>query len=247
MTEPRPRVVVTRGADKETDLVAQLVAAGFDVTAVPLIAAQPLVGAEEVASAVRAVSGGWVVVSSAFAAQMVVDTLDRPVSVRFAAVGAATAAVLEGAGLGEILRGDAAEVADADALAAALGDGVAGLPVLVMAAEGGRRVLAPALRRVGAEVTELLAYRSVVPASAPAALAAALDPLPDALVFASGSAARHAAAIVDPARTPARLVLCIGPHTAAAARQAGWRGVEVAALQSDEGLVAALTSRLLGG
>lgn len=245
MSTDRPRVVVTRARDAATALAGRLEAAGFAATVVPLIETEPLVSPADVAAALGATAGGWVVLTSAVAARLVVAAPGQLPPLSFAAVGGATAAVLRSGLPGtEVVVSDGP--ADAAGLARTIAGRVADRPVLVLAAEEGRRILAPALRAAGGDVTELVAYRTVLPSGAPAAFRAALTPLPDVLLLASGSAARHAARIVAPAEVPVPLVLCIGPQTAAAAREAGWANVEVSAEATDDGVIAALRSRCLG-
>jgi len=155
---------------------------------------------------------------------------------RLAAVGPATARALESRGL------SAAFIPDeyvAEALAAGLDD-VAGRRVLLPHAELAREALADDLRRRGAIVDEIAVYRTLPAAPDPAGLAE-LKRGVDAITFTSASAARNFARLLaGEAPSGAAIMACIGPVTAAAAREAGLPVTVVAAEYTLDGLVAAL-------
>ncbi len=116
--------------------------------------------------------------------------------------------------------------------------------MLVIAAGGGRDVVAPALTAAGAEVEVLEAYRTVMPDGAAEQLRAAFaGTVVDAITFTSGSTVRHCAmALPQPPHGCA--AACIGPVTARAAEAAGWSTVVTATEHTSAGLVAALVARL---
>jgi uroporphyrinogen-III synthase len=129
----------------------------------------------------------------------------------------------------------------AESLAEALGD-VSGRRVLWPRAADARDVLADRLRARGAEVRDVVVYRTVhapLPADAVARVRSA-----HAVTFASPSAVRSFVASLGtaPLGTPADAVrvACIGPVTEAAARALGVRVDAVASPYTDAGLVAAL-------
>ncbi len=106
---------------------------------------------------------------------------------------------------------------------------VDGSNVLVIAAAGGRDVVAPLLRRAGARVEVIAAYRSVLPSGAADRLRSALaQARPDAVTFTSGSTVANFTRALDGLALPACPAVCIGPVTADAARAAGWATVVTA-------------------
>jgi uroporphyrinogen-III synthase len=162
------RVIVTRPAGQDEELVARIDALGHEVVRCPLIAIEPL-GDEPVD-----VEGyDWVVVTSANGAR---ELRRRMVGspARLAAIGAATARALGGADL-------VPRVSTQEGLLAEL-PRPAGR-VLFAGAEGARRLLADEL---GADVVVLYRTRALTPDEVPEA---------DLVVLASASAARAAAAI----------------------------------------------------
>jgi uroporphyrinogen-III synthase len=256
MSRDRPlegrRVVVTRGVDKSDRLPAFLEAAGAIVVKVPLIRPVELASGAGIRAAVAHLQDGgesgarWLVLTSETAVALVMAAVGAAdlAGVAIAVVGPATASALRGHGV------DATVVApgqEADSLAAELARvGVDGASVLVIAAAGGRQVVAPALAAGGARVEVLEAYRSVMPEGAAERLRAVFTGAPvDAITFTSGSTVRHCAVAlpVPPARCTA---VCIGPVTARAAREAGWESIVTANDHTAAGMVAALVGRLTG-
>jgi uroporphyrinogen-III synthase len=242
------RIVVTRGADKQDRLPALLEAEGATVVAVPLIAAEALAAAAELGPAVLRLGSGqaaWVVVTSEVAVRMLVERVDGIAlsGLRIAAVGPATAEALRGSGFAADLVAPGQE---AGSLAAELAMSVApGQRVLVVAAEGGRDLIAPALRDAGAIVERIVAYRSVLPTGAADRLQAAFaEAIPDAIVFTSGSTVRHAATALGGRAREGCLAVCIGAPTAEVARQDGWAEVLTASEHSAAGLARAVIERL---
>jgi uroporphyrinogen-III synthase len=253
MTPGRPlsgrRVIVTRGAEKADVLATLLTGAGATVVAVPMITSERLPGADGLGAAVarlrRGAGAAWVALTSEVAVDLLAaEAGDHGLAgVGVAVVGPATAAAALRHGLA------AAVVAPgrvAESLAAELSRRVGrGDRVLIVAAAGGRDVIAPALREVGAEVEVVVAYDSVVPDGAASGIVAALAAGPvDAITFTSGSTVRHFAQALGGAPPPACLAACIGPVTARAARQAGWSTVITAAEHTGAGLADALIERL---
>jgi uroporphyrinogen-III synthase len=258
MTAGRPlagrRVVVTRGLDKADRLPALLEAAGATVVRVPLITTVALVDGAEIGAALERLRQGsgpvdrrrWLVLTSETAVSMVADAVGAPglAGLALAVVGPATAAALRARGAQPELVATGQEAAS---LAAELvARGVGGAAVLVMAAAGGRDVVAPVLTRAGARVEVVEAYRTVMPDGAADQLRAEFARAPvDAVAFTSGSTVRHfATAIVQP--PPRCTAVCIGPVTGRAARDAGWERVITAADHTADGLVTAMIEHLSG-
>ncbi len=246
------RVIVTRGEEKTDRLPALLEEAGASVSRVPLIRTELLVGEADIREAVarlRSDDGpsppaAWLVLTSENAATLVAAAAGTAslTGVSVAVVGPATAAAVRALGIEVELEAPAQE---AESLASELvRHGVSGSRVLVIAAGGGRNVVAPVLARAGAQVEVIEGYRSVMPAGAAERLREELSRGPVAAIsFTSGSTVRNAAdALPEP---PQQCVAaCIGPITAEAARDAGWAQIVVASEHTAAGLVAALIGRL---
>ena len=166
------RIVVTRPAGREHELVERLRRAGHEVVHVPLIAIEPL-GDEPID-----VTGyDWVVLTSAVGAHELRRRM-RGTPARVAAIGHATVAAFGGADV-------IAETSTQEGLLAALPSRVG--RVLFAGAEAARRLLPETL---DAEVVVLYRTIELEPASWPEC---------DLVVLASPSAARAYAAVRDAA------------------------------------------------
>ncbi len=233
-------VAITRPEPGE--LGAQLAALGAKVIHVPLIATleAPDGGAGLAAALARLAQFDWLIVTSANGARAVGAAAGEVPAVRLAAVGPATAAVLaESAGRPVDL---VPVVARAEGLLQELPQGPA--RVLLAQADQARPVLAAGLVAAGHDVEVVVAYRTVErpPSDAETVELAAAD----AVVLASGSAARtYAAAVGTRAGTAPQVVVCIGPVTAEAARAAGVEVDHVADHPDPTTLTTLLTTALV--
>jgi uroporphyrinogen-III synthase len=124
----------------------------------------------------------------------------------------------------------------AEGLIAGLGD-VQGKRILLPRAKIARRMLAEDLRNRGAVVDDIPAYHTLPVEGARPDLAGV-----DAVTFTSSSTVRHFAQ-GGPVPEGARVV-CIGPQTAATARDLGLTVTEVAGDYTEDGLIAALVAAL---
>lgn len=231
------RVLVTTAAEEADELIEALLRVALTPVLVPTVAIEPQRPRGTLDAAARHLHRyAWAIVTSAIsaralvaAAERVAGRLDAP---RWAAIGGPTQQILEEEGI-EI---DYQPVwPDAVRTAAELllrpGD-----RVLVVRGDLTDLQLPIALRARGAEVDDVLAYRSFeAPNSSRALLRAALGQGPiDAVVFTSGSCVRglaalaKAEALTEIASIPA---VCIGPEaeTAAEARRRGFTVVAEAA------------------
>jgi uroporphyrinogen-III synthase/uroporphyrinogen III methyltransferase/synthase len=216
---PAPRIAVTRDEDAAGPLSRALLERGLMPVSCPVVrGAEP----EDLGPFERAALAldefDWLVVASrrAVAALVAVRrSMPWPAGLRTAGVGSVTAEALRAAGAAAPLTAPAAGAA---ALAAALreADDWRGRRVLLpRAAEGGRE-LADSLRAAGAEVTEVIAYRTL-PRPAQEIARDWSAARPDAVVLASPSAVRALVAGVGAAALRAlRAVIAIGPTTSAA-------------------------------
>jgi uroporphyrinogen-III synthase len=225
------RIVVTRAERQSGGLQERLEQQGAEVLLVPTIETAPLESYAPLDNALqRASDFRWLVVTSANAVRVIGERLtalgltSRSLRhLRCAAVGQATADVLHELGLAVDV---VPERAVGEALAEALSDRVRGQRVLLVRAAVARDVVPDALQAAGAAVTVVDAYRTVIPADAVERARAvfAAEPLPDAVVFTSGSTVVHLLDVLREAGLsfPAQAAcVSIGPVTSAALRDAG--------------------------
>jgi hydroxymethylbilane synthase len=239
----RPRVIVTRAREQAGELAHELEDAGLEPILVPTIAVEvEAPGGELDRCAGRLDTYGWVVVTSANGARAIlaaVHASTSPEAPRWAAIGPATARVLQSLGVDIAFQ---PHLASASSLAAELpirpGD-----RVLVVRGDLADDELATTLRTRGAEVDDIIAYRThEAPDESRILLRRALTDCPiAAVVFTSGSTVRGlmslaGAASVDVTSIPA---VCIGPEAADQARVAGFRLIVVSPSPDAAGLAAA--------
>jgi uroporphyrinogen III methyltransferase/synthase len=230
------RILVTRPREHAADLVELLEAMGADAIEVPMIRIVPPEDygpLDEVC--VRASEFDWIVFASANAVEAFVQRLlagpqdlRALKGVKLCVVGPATGDRLARHGLKVDLT--PAEYR-ADAVVRAIGEAseVRGLKVLLPRGDIGRELIADTLRSQGADVTEVIAYRTLAVEAEregePDIYRMLLDRRIDVVTFTSGSAVRNFVRVLgaEPAadllRTP--VVASIGPVTAEAASQCG--------------------------
>ena len=252
------RVLVTRPVDQADDLRQRLAEKGIASTSVPTVSIEPVGGDEELARALQSLRpahgqqpADWLIVTSANGARAVVDCLHRrsmtlPPTLRLAAVGPATAAVL--AAEGHTVHHVPSEFRTV-AIADGLGN-VSGRRVVLARADLASEDLAAVLRDRGALIEEVVAYRTVEgPRESREPLRRALADRLDGITFTSGSTVRGLVALLqsEQRRRAAQLpAFCIGPVTADAARRAGFRPGVVAREHTAAGLTAAIAEYFAG-
>ena len=227
------RVVVTRPPEHAGPLVTGLEQLGAEVWVVPLIAVAPFEDGGDLRRLVESGDHDWIVFTSVNAVRAVGDALGQ-LRARIAAVGPATANELRARGVEPAFVPDrfaAAEIADGL-------EPLAGARVLLPQSEIAERSFAEGLRARGANVDVVDAYRTV--AVSPTDRELAQLGRADAILLASGSAARSLAAAGGP--SDGALVVCIGPSTAEAARSAGLEVDLVAEDATGHGMIRALVS-----
>ena len=164
------------------------------------------------------------------------------------AIGPATAERLRSKGLiPDVVPDDF----QAEGLLAALGEKVqAGQKVLLPRAAGSRDVLPEGLRRLGAQVDEIHLYESVPPDSFDAETLQAILASPiDLITFTSSSTVVNFVGLIG-TDTAAQLAsripaACIGPITAATARENGFTVAVEAAAYTMDGLLEAIRKNLV--
>jgi len=260
-------ILCTRPEGAADPLVAALISAGHHVHAVPTVALLPVEpGGPLDMAAARIQAYDWVVVTSAMGATAILEAVRRAGAAgrdgdptravahvpRWAAVGRATAVVLQAAGvqvsvIPAISRG--AAITEALLEAGPLTES----RVLLPRSDRADEALPRALRVAGAAVDEVVAYRTIEgPPGNAADLADALAATDlQAIVICSGSALRGLLALsADPGETGIhpRVIttplISIGPSTSTVISGAGLQVAIEASDPSVEGLLSAV--QLLG-
>ena len=225
-------MVLTR--ERPGELAVKLTERGATVVHVPLIAVAEATdaGAALNDALSRLDEFDWLVVTSPAGSERVAAAASTAPGVRLAAVGTATAGVLEGrSGRPVDLMPSVQQAQElADAFVA---HAESPQRVLVAQADIAAPTLADELRRAGHDVTVVTAYRTVTLEPDRSAIDGA-----DAVLFASGSAVEGWCRAFGTSAPP--LVVAIGPTTAATAEQLGLKVSGVAADHSLEGLVTEL-------
>lgn len=245
-------VLTTRPSDQAGGLHRALAARGLEPVTVPTIRVEPVPPGGELDAMVAGIGTyDWMAVTSANGARALVGAIERsgtPGALpRWAAIGSGTAHVIEAAGQHVAFM---PSIADGAALAEQLPI-AAGQHVLVVRGDRAGTRLADRLRARGASVDDVVGYRTIEgPADVRPRLRSALErAAPSVVVFASGSAVRGLVALssglaIDVLAIPA---VAIGPHTAAAARTAGFAVIATATSPDAEAIAAAVALALQHG
>jgi uroporphyrinogen III methyltransferase / synthase len=247
------RVVITRAALQSADLSDKLRGCGAIPVLLPLVKfAPPEDYAPLDAALLQWKRFNWVMFTSAYAMQAVTARAARfgrnlakagaPPNV--AVVGPATREKAERAGFSVAYT---ARTHVGVALAEELGERLKKRRVLLPRSDRANPDLPSALRRMGAEVTEVVAYRTVRPSDGDQDLVARVAKGDaDAILFFSPSAVHTFIELVGRERLnalQARTVMAsIGPVTAAALRKAGIQRIVVPAEATADAVVGALES-----
>jgi len=253
--EERPlfghRVLVTRTRQQASALSRRLRPLGAEPVELPTIEIAPPADWAPLDAAIQGLHApgfDWIVFTSVNGVSAFFERLDRAgldaralAGTRLAAIGPATAASLtEHSVRADCVPGEYV----AEAVAAALGD-VTGKRVLLPRADIARQALTDLLRSGGATVVEVDAYRTVQPAVNKDELSSLLTSITLA-TFTSSSTVRNLASMARTAglRLPEAIshttVACIGPITAATARQEGLPVHIVAKEYTIDGLIRAI-------
>jgi uroporphyrinogen-III synthase len=238
-------ILVTRPKERTADLVGLLHARGATTVEAPTIRFEEAPGGA-LDRAIRSADAGaysWIV----FTSPKTVDvwfarTKERPgwwaAGTRVAAVGDGTAEELRARGVEpDMIPG----TFTTEALARSFPRGEG--KVLLPRADIAPPDLEDALRAKGWTPVRVTAYRTTIPRALPADARRALDEgRVDAIAFTSASTVDGFLRLAGVPEGPK--VVCIGPVTARAARETGFRVHAVARLHTVEGLVAALERAL---
>jgi uroporphyrinogen III methyltransferase/synthase len=244
------RIVVTRAREQAGHLAVRLRSLGADAIELPAIEIAP---AEDYADLDAAVvnldSYDWLIFTSANGVRFFLDRLDRSqrdiraIRGRVAAIGPATKAALERLHLKVDRMGE--EFVAEGLLEALDSESLTGARMLLPRAAVARDTLPEGLRKRGARVDVVTAYRTAAP---PNLAARARDLLtgqhrPDWITFTSSSTVQNLAGAAGIGALAGIRVASIGPVTSASARKLGI-AVDVEAAQFDEdGLVEAILAK----
>ncbi|MCH7735988.1 MAG: uroporphyrinogen-III C-methyltransferase [Chloroflexi bacterium] len=249
------RVLVTRSRSQASRLCSLLEQAGANAVELPTIQIGPLEDFSDLdATLDKLTEYVWVIFASANAVESVFERLElqgkdaRALAGRIVgAIGPATAQALA-------RRGITADFVPSRPVSETVlkelsGREWKGISVLLPAADIGRDELEKGLTVMGANVNRLAAYRNVpVEGVSDLAKKAFLDGV-DVVTFTSSSTVRNLVDMLDGDRTAldASFIACIGPVTAATARELGLRVDLEAPEHTVEGLVDALTEHFASG
>ncbi len=237
-----PRVLVTREPGRPGAFAGELRARGLEPLVIPTIELRPAAPGGPLDAAVASLAAyAWVVVTSATGAAALAAAAERSgadlAGARLAAVGAATADALAA-------HGAVAAFVPTRAAGAVLGDELPVVPgdrVLLARADLADGTLPARLRERGGIVDDVAAYHTIeAPETARRPLLALFaDGGVGAIVLTSPSTVRGLLALLGPVERRVALATpacCIGPTTAAAARDAGFRRVQEAEAQTSAAL-----------
>ena len=246
----RRRIVVTRARGQAEAMTSRLRALGADVVELPTIAIEPALDAEPLDCAIaRLQDYDWLVFTSANGVRFFLDALDRSqadlrrLRAQICAIGPATRQAIEALHLKVDVM--AKEYVAEGLLEAFGGMDLSGRRMLLPRAAVARDLLPAELRRRGAQVDVVEAYRTVLPPEAAQRAKEIFGAAhkPDWITFTSSSTVKNLLRVASPEELRGIQVASIGPVTSATARQLGLEVTVEASEYTAGGLVAALASR----
>ena len=244
------KVLVTRSRTQASKLKVLLGELGAQPVELPTIQTTPLEDYRPLDSAVARLSQfNWVIFASVNAVDAVFARLELSADFRDArafggvkvgAIGPATSAALERKGImADFLPDTSVSEAVVKELA---GREWIGVTALLPGADIGRDVLAIGLENLGAKVERVVSYRTQAPPGVSDLTRRVIGQGVDVVTFTSSSTARNLMEALDGDREVlnSSLIACIGPATAATAKELGLNVGLVAKEHNVEGLVEAL-------
>ena len=243
------RVLVTRALHQAGKLSDGLRALGAEPVEVPVLEIRPPVSFEPLDEALHNLDRyDWLILTSANAVRALAERAAaleigsvQPATMKVAAIGTATAAAARKAGF-LITLVPASYVAES--LVEELAAQVSGEKILLARAAIARDVIPDSLRKAGAVVEVVDAYRNVLPEAAPKQLREAIAQGIDAATFTSSSSATH---LVEAARLASLAwplatipAISIGPIASQTLRELGWPPAAEADNSDIPGLIAAV-------
>ena len=233
------RIVITRAAVQSEALARELSARGAIPVVLPLVSFSDPEDFAPLDAAITEIQRfDWIIFTSAQAVRAVVkrgEELKRSLiqsgsKLRIASVGPVTA---EAARQARLRVDYVAETHTGAALAEELGNRLQGAKVFLPRSDRANQGLPPALKRHGARVTEVIAYRTLRPTDVDQRnLGRISEVAADAVLFFSPSAVQHFAELFGGQQLRALqdklAVMAVGPVTANALRRAGVRRIVLA-------------------
>ena len=242
------RIVVTRAVHQAEELAAPLRKLGAEILLVPVVGIQPPVDPEPLHRAAQRVHEyDWIVFTSAnavaaFAANLATSNASAAPPV--AAVGRATREAARAQGFHVALTPE--EYVAESLIEAFAGHDLAGCRILIPSAAVTRDVVPAGLRRQGAQVDVVEAYRNAIPSeAAEQAHAVFQEPYPDWVTFASSSAVDHLLQLIGREPLAGMQIASIGPVTSGTIRRNGLMVAAEASEYTVDGLVAAIRTAVL--
>ncbi len=240
------KVLITRSRSQASRLKELMKGLGANPIELPTIQTMPLEDYAELDGALeRLADFGWVFFASANAVEAVFSRLAVRDNVRDArafgpakvgAIGPATTLALE-------QRGIVPDYVPTTSTAQEMADEIAAwdwkdVKVFLPGADIGRDLLAQSLTRLGAKVEQVAAYKTVPAPDIGRLAAEALEEGIDIATFTSSSTVRNLVEALDGDKShlESSIIACIGPTTAATAREMGLRVDLVAEKHNVEGL-----------
>ena len=251
------RIVITRAAAQSEALVRELIVRGAIPVVLPLVSfAEPEDSAPLDAAIAEIQQFDWMMLTSAQAVRAVIKrgeelkiSLNHAENkLQIACVGPATAEAARRAGLRVEY---VAETHTGAALAEELGKRLKGAKVFLPRSDRANPDLPPALKRHGALVTEVIAYRTLRPTAIDERnLRLVADGAADAVLFFSPSAVQHFAELFGGQQLRALqdklAITAVGPVTANALREAGVQRTVLAGDTTATAVVEALEKHFAG-
>jgi uroporphyrinogen III methyltransferase / synthase len=251
------RIVITRAAAQSEALAQEFAARGAVPVVVPLVAfAEPEDFAPLDAAILEIRQFDWMILTSAQAVRALVkrcedlrgNVLRSENRLRIACVGPASAEATRQAGLPVEY---VAEIHTGAALAEELGNRLQGAKVFLPRSDRANPDLLVALKRYGAQVTEVIAYRTLRPSATDERnLRQIADGAADAVLFFSPSAVQHFAELfgVEQLRglQDKLTIAAVGPVTGNALREAGVRRMALAGDTTAAAVIEALEAHFAG-
>lgn len=240
------RIVVTRATHQAEDLALPLRELGAEVLLLPVIGIAPPGDPLPLRqAATHANEYDWIIFTSANAITAFTAQLSKPAGdslPRVATVGAATRELAEQYGF-KVSMTPAKYVAES-LIEVFRDEELARRRILIPSAAVTRDVVATELRRQGAHVEVVEAYRNIIPSEA--AERAPLifrDPYPDWVTFASSSAVDNLVSLAGTEAVARTKIATIGPVTSDSVRKHGLNVTTEAKEHTVEGLVKAILAR----
>ncbi|MGI9074055.1 MAG: uroporphyrinogen-III synthase [Bryobacteraceae bacterium] len=236
------RVVVTRATHQAEELAAPLRAFGAEVILLPLIGIAPPLNPEPLRhAAAHSNEYDWIIFTSANAVHAFAAQLPESLQIwkpHVATVGAATRETAEELGFRVDLT-PSKYVAES-LIEALSGEDLINRKVLIPSAAVTRDLVPDALRKRGALIEVVEAYRNVIPVEADRAAAVFREPYPDWVLFASSSAVGNLVHLIGVERLRRTKIATIGPITSKTVLDHGLIVTAQAEVYTAQGLIDAL-------